>query len=57
MECAAIAQVAYLDKVPFIGIRSVSDVSNDNVVSTYEENLKLAAERSAKIVEEYCKQY
>ena len=54
MECAAIAQVAYLDNIPFISIRSVSDIPNGKNETTFEENLKLASERCAKIVKEYC---
>ena len=54
MECAAIAQVAYLDNIPFISIRSVSDIPNGKNETTFDENLKLASERCAKIVKEYC---
>ena len=54
MECAAIAQVAILDKIPFISIRSVSDVPNGSNEKTFEENLKLASERCAEIIENFC---
>ena len=54
MECAAIAQVAYLDNIPFISIRSVSDIPNGKNETTFDENLKLASERCAKIIKEYC---
>lgn len=57
MECSSIAQVAYLDNIPFIGIRSVSDVPNGNNVSTYKENVELASEISSKILKKFCKQY
>lgn len=57
MECSAIAQVAFLDNIPFIGIRSVSDVPNGDNVSTYKENVELASEISSKILEKFCKQY
>ena len=57
MECSAIAQVAYLDNIPFIGIRSVSDVPNGENVSTYKDNVELASEISSKILEKFCKQY
>lgn len=49
MECAAIAQVCYLDEIPFIVIRSVSDVPNGDNASTFDENLKLASARSAEV--------
>ena len=57
MECSAIAQVAYLDNIPFIGIRSVSDIPNGDNVSTYKDNVELASEISSKILEKFCMQY
>lgn len=57
MECGAIAQVAYLDNIPFIGIRSVSDGMEEDKISTYKENVELASEISSKIIEKFCKQY
>ena len=57
MECSAIAQVAYLDNVPFIGIRSVSDGLEKDKISTYKENVELASEISSKILEKFCMQY
>lgn len=56
MECSAIAQVAFLDNIPFIGIRSVSDVPNGDNVSTYKDNVELASEISSRILEKFCKQ-
>lgn len=57
MECGAIAQVAYLDNIPFIGIRCVSDIPNEENVSTYKDNVELASEISSKILEKFCMQY
>ena len=54
MECAAIAQVAYLDKIPFISVRCISDIPNGNNYSTFDENLQLAASRCAQILLEFC---
>lgn len=53
MECAAIAQVCYLDNIPFIGIRSISDTPNGKNASTFDENLKLASKRCANILKEF----
>ncbi len=50
MEGAAIAQVCYLDNVPFIIVRSISDTPNGNNSTTFEEYLKLASERCSKIL-------
>ena len=46
MEGASIAQVCFLSHIPFIVIRSISDVPNNKNVSTYEEFL----ESSSKVV-------
>lgn len=53
MECASIAQVCYLDNVPFIGIRSISDTPNGKNASTFDKNLKLASKRCANILKEF----
>ena len=53
MECAAIAQVCYLDNVPFIVIRSISDTPNGENATTFDENLKLASKRCANILKEF----
>lgn len=53
MECAAIAQVCYLDNVPFIAIRSISDTPNGENATTFDENLKLASKRCANILKEF----
>lgn len=54
MECASIAQVAYLDDIPFISIRCISDIPNGDNASTFDENLELASNRCADIIKEYC---
>lgn len=53
MECAAIAQVCYLDNIPFIGIRSISDTPNGKNATTFDENLKLASKRCSNILKEF----
>lgn len=55
MECAAIAQTCYLDNIPFIVIRSISDTPNGKNASTFDENLKLASKRCANILKEFLK--
>lgn len=56
MECAAIAQVCYLDNVPFMGIRSISDTPNGKNATTFDENLKLASKRCANLLKEFLSQ-
>ncbi|MBR3280796.1 MAG: 5'-methylthioadenosine/adenosylhomocysteine nucleosidase [Clostridia bacterium] len=53
MEGAAIAQVCFLDKVPFIVIRSISDNPNDNNKVDFDEFLVSASETVAKFVVQF----
>lgn len=55
MEGAAIAQVCYLDKIPFIVIRSISDSPNGNNAIVFDEFVKLASKRCADIIKEFFK--
>ena len=57
MEGAAIAQVCTLSNIPFIVIRSISDVPNkDNNVREYKEFLESSASKLSNIVLELIKQ-
>lgn len=49
MESAAIGQACYLNKIPFVAIRSISDNSDEN--NEYENFFKKAALNSSKIVQ------
>ena len=53
MECGAIGQVCYLDNIPFVVIRSISDTPNGNNATTFDENLKLASKRCANLLKEF----
>lgn len=48
MEGASIAQVCYLCHIPFLILRSISDVPNNNNAITYEEFLEDSSEKIAK---------
>lgn len=50
MEGAAIAHACYLNEVPFIIIRCMSDMADDGEEATYKFNDKVAAEMSAGLV-------
>lgn len=50
MEAASIAQVCYLDKIPFIILRSISDTPNGKNKITFEQYLELASKRCADIL-------
>ena len=55
MEGAAIAQVCYLDKIPFIVIRSISDSPNGNNEIDFDKFVELASKRCANILREFLK--
>ncbi len=55
MEGASIAQVCYLSHIPFLIIRSISDVPNNNNVVTYEEFLSSSCKVVAKAMNEILK--
>lgn len=50
MEGASIAQVAYLCNIPFIVIRSISDVPNNNNTITYDKFLEISSNKVAKLM-------
>jgi adenosylhomocysteine nucleosidase len=53
MEGAAIAQVCYLDNIPFIVVRSISDSPNGNNNITFEKYLELASKRCSYIIKKF----
>jgi len=50
IEGAAIAQVCYLNNIPFIFLRSISYIPNGNNPIDFHEYLKLASKNCAKIL-------
>jgi adenosylhomocysteine nucleosidase len=50
MEGAAIGHVAYLNKIPFVVIRSISDNADNDANMDYDAFEKISAEVSAKLV-------
>lgn len=50
MEGASIAQVCYLNEIPFIVIRSISDNANNGAHMDYEKFKDIAVEHSTKIL-------
>ena len=55
MEGAAIAHAAYLNKLPFVVIRAISDKADDSAEMDYPTFERKAAEHSAKLVEDLVK--
>ena len=52
MECGAIGQVCYLDNIPFIVIRGISDTPDGENAETFDKNLELASKRCAIVLNE-----
>ena len=50
MEGAAIAQVATQAEVPFVVVRAVSDVADEEAAQTFDEFIITAGKRSAEMV-------
>ena len=57
MEGAAIGHVCYVNDIPFAVIRAISDSADDSSHMDYGEFLKIAAERSFRVVTRFVKEY
>lgn len=55
MESASVAHTCYVNNIPFIVIRSMTDNADENGISSFEENIDRAALNSIKFVEELIK--
>lgn len=53
MEGAAIGQAAYLNDIPFVILRAISDKADDSAEMDYPTFERKAAEHCAKLVEEF----
>ncbi|MCI9353251.1 MAG: 5'-methylthioadenosine/adenosylhomocysteine nucleosidase [Firmicutes bacterium] len=51
MEGAAIAHTCYLNQIPFVIIRSISDDAEDKAHIAYEQFVKIAAANSSELLE------
>ena len=50
MEGCAIAQACYMNNVPFVIIRAISDGASDGAPMQYEEFVNLAAARAMQLI-------
>ena len=50
MESSAIGHCCYLNEVPFVSVRCISDNADDDGAMSFDEFEKIAADRVAKIV-------
>lgn len=51
MESASVAHTCYVNNIPFIVIRSMSDDAAENATEMFETNMEMAALNSIKLVE------
>lgn len=51
MESASVAQVCYVNNIPFIVIRAISDNADNEAPETFEYNIKIASLNSIRLVE------
>lgn len=56
MEGGAIAQVAYLNDIPFVIIRAISDKADGEAVVSFDEFVEKAADNSIALLKEMIKQ-
>lgn len=56
MEGAAIAQTCYLNKIPFVVIRSISDSADEEAPTNFKEHVDKVANNSSSIVENIVKE-
>lgn len=50
METAAIAHVCYVNEVPFLAVRAITDTADHSGAEAFEENCEKASQRSAQVV-------
>lgn len=50
METAAVAHVCYVNQVPFLSVRTITDTPEHKGIENFERNCELASERSAEVV-------
>lgn len=55
MESASVAHTCYVNNIPFIVIRSMSDNADENGDESFKNNMEMAAQSSIKLVEELIK--
>lgn len=52
MESAAVAHVCYVNKVPFIAVRTITDTPDHRGIAAFEENCAAASKISAEFVQD-----
>ena len=50
MESAAVAHVCYVNKIPFLAVRTITDTVTHKGIENFDKNCEAASEISAEIV-------
>lgn len=50
METAAIAHVCYVNEIPFLAVRTITDTASHEGIENFDKNCEKASEISAEIV-------
>lgn len=56
MESSAVGHCCYLNNMPFVSVRCISDNADDNGAMSFDEFEKIAAKRVAEIVLKMCRE-
>ncbi|WP_040329260.1 5'-methylthioadenosine/adenosylhomocysteine nucleosidase [Clostridium ihumii] len=56
MESASVAHACYVNNIPFVVIRSISDNADEDASNSFKNNVNIAALNSMKITEEIIKE-
>lgn len=57
METVSIAHVCYVNNIPFLSVRTVTDTAEHKGIENFEQNCEVASGRSAQIVIGILEQY
>ncbi len=57
METASIAHVCYVNEIPFLAVRAITDCADEEAKDNFEENCKKASEKSAEFVRRMLKEW
>lgn len=56
METAAVAHVCYVNRIPFLSVRSITDTATHSGIDSFEENSAKASEIAARLTVEIIKE-
>lgn len=51
METASVAHVCYVNQIPFLSVRTISDTAAQSGIENFEKNCETASQRAAEVVQ------